>query len=318
MRTPYLGRVLTGPILLMLGGCCAPYPNYPYGGGGYVAPPGTVVPPTIVTPPAGTLGPGSTTPPGNLGPGTPSSGNGGQSRNWPQVPKTADGASSYDSSRGNGDKPVPDYRDPNQPTAPNPRNPASKKEASPFEDSSGTSTDSTRHRDVAAESGHAPSALAHGSEQGFQPPIYQPADSRPSPSADSESASSQPNPYDHDQTSYHWLRGVVDFDAKDKSWYIIYDTAPDRSDKYGGGFTLTGGDQFSRLQDRDVVLVEGQIDFDHHDRSGKPVYRVDRLHRLVPQTRVSRAHGTAGAASTPRRATGASRVSDGVVGSLDR
>jgi len=304
MRTPYKAHVLTGLTLLISGGCCAPYQSYPYGGGGYMAPPGMVVPPTIVTPPSGTLGPGSTSPPGDLGPGSPS-GNGGQTRNGQRAPKTADGASSYDSNRGDGTKPVPNYRDPNQPTAPTPRGTSPEKESSPFEDSSGTSTESTRHQGVAAKSSRTPATLTSSSaEQGFQLPIRQPAGDQAerSTSAASDSASSQPNPYDHDRKDYRWLRGVVDFDAKDKSWYIIYDTAPDRGDKYGGGFTLAGKDRFATLHDRDVVLVEGQIDFDRRDRSGKPVYRVDRLHRLAPRTRVSRVRGLA----------------DGVVGSLER
>jgi len=320
MPATYKARLLIGLTLLISGGCCAPYQSYPYGGGGYVVPPGMTVPPTIVTPPSGTLGPGSTAPPGNLGPGTPSSGNRGQIRNGHPAPKTADGASSSDAGRGDGAKPVPIYRDPNQPTAPDPRRTSPGAESSPFEDSSGTGTESTRHQGVAARSESRTATLIGSTEQGFQPPIRQLAgeQAEPSTSAASGAASSQPNPYDHDRKGFRWLRGVVDFDAKDKSWFIIYDTAPDRTDKYGGGFTLTGKDRFTRLRDRDVVLVEGSIDFDRRDRSGKPVYRVDRLRRLAPRTQVSPAPGLVAPKTARRSATGGPRVVDGTVGNLER
>jgi len=237
-----------------------------------------------------------------------------------QTPKTADGASSYDSSRGGSDKPVPNYRDPNQPTAPNPRGTSPEKESSPFEDSSGTSTEPTRHQGVAADSDSTSATLTGNSENGFRPPIRQAVGEQAgrSPSSASGSTSSQPNPYAHDRKSYHWLRGIVDFDARDKSWYIIYDKAPDRGDKYGGGFTLAGNNRFAKLHDRDVVLVEGHIDFDHRDRAGKPVYRVDRLHRLAPRTKVSRAGDLIDTGKAREQAAEGPRVSDGVVGSLER
>ncbi len=92
----------------------------------------------------------------------------------------------------------------------------------------------------------------------------------------------EPSPFSYDRKAYRWLRGVVDFDAKDQTWNIIYSIDPDPSDPYGGSITLVDDALLSGLKDDDRVLVQGRVDKNSYDRFGKPQYRVEHLGRIVP------------------------------------
>ena len=90
-------------------------------------------------------------------------------------------------------------------------------------------------------------------------------------------------PYDYDRQSYSWLKGKVDYDAGDNSWHIIYNPRPDAADKLGGGIRLLDDKHLRELHDQDIVKIEGEVDYDHPDPSGKPQYRVVGLGRYKPK-----------------------------------
>lgn len=91
------------------------------------------------------------------------------------------------------------------------------------------------------------------------------------------------SPYDHDRENFRWLRGVVDYDADEKTWNIIYSIDPDDADKLGGSVTLIGDEQLDALSDNDRVLVEGRLETSKSDARGKPCFHVEHLGRIVPE-----------------------------------
>jgi hypothetical protein len=100
--------------------------------------------------------------------------------------------------------------------------------------------------------------------------------------ADSKRLADSPNRYDYDRTSYSYLRGVVDFNPRDKSWSIIYSPKPDRSDKYGGAFQLVDNPRLNKLHDGDVVFVQGRVNLQQVDTRGKPKYEIgDEVARIT-------------------------------------
>ena len=90
----------------------------------------------------------------------------------------------------------------------------------------------------------------------------------------------QRNRSDYDKEHLAWLRGVVDYDKKEKSWNIIYSMDPKKDDKLGGSVTLADVDRFPGIHNGDVVLVQGKLDTEQRDRAGKSTYRVEKLQRL--------------------------------------
>ncbi len=89
----------------------------------------------------------------------------------------------------------------------------------------------------------------------------------------------KPNPYGHDAIGYRWLRGLVDFDERQKAWVLIYNPSPGPQDAYRGQITLIDNGQLQTLQNNDVVLVEGQVDPAFRDPgTGKPQFRIQKLH----------------------------------------
>jgi hypothetical protein len=91
------------------------------------------------------------------------------------------------------------------------------------------------------------------------------------------------DPCDYDRDKYSWLRGIVDFNAKDKSWHIIYSRHPDSHDRYGGDFRLIDSPKLRTLQSGDVVWIEGRIDNHRLDPRGKPQYLIegDQITRIA-------------------------------------
>jgi hypothetical protein len=83
------------------------------------------------------------------------------------------------------------------------------------------------------------------------------------------------DPCDYDRVKYTWLRGVVDFEQRDKSWHIIYSRHPDPHDRYGGAIGLVGSRKLDTLHSGDVVYVEGHVDSHQLDSRGKPQYLIE-------------------------------------------
>jgi hypothetical protein len=83
------------------------------------------------------------------------------------------------------------------------------------------------------------------------------------------------DPCGYDRDKYSWLRGIVDFNPKDKSWHITYSRRPDSHDRYGGDFCLVDHPKLRTLQSGDVVWIEGRIDRSHLDSRGKPQYLIE-------------------------------------------
>jgi hypothetical protein len=92
------------------------------------------------------------------------------------------------------------------------------------------------------------------------------------------------DPCDYDRIKYSWLRGIVDFNPRDKSWHIIYSQHPDPHDRYGGAIRLIDCPKLSTLHSGDVVYVEGRIDTHHLDSRGKAQYLIegDQIARVSP------------------------------------
>jgi hypothetical protein len=92
------------------------------------------------------------------------------------------------------------------------------------------------------------------------------------------------DPCDYDRVSYSWLRGIVDFNPRDKSWHIIYSQHPDRHDRYGGAIRLIDCPKLRTLHSGDLVFIEGRVDTQQRDSHGKAQYRIegDQIARIGP------------------------------------
>jgi hypothetical protein len=92
-----------------------------------------------------------------------------------------------------------------------------------------------------------------------------------------------PNPHDHDRNAYRWIRGTVDYDEEDKSWYLIYNLTPDEHDVHEGGLTLLGDPVLlGALHDGDVVQVEGEVHKSAEGHRHSSVFHVEKLENLAP------------------------------------
>lgn len=83
--------------------------------------------------------------------------------------------------------------------------------------------------------------------------------------------------FGYDRESYSWLQGTLEFDAKQKVWYLMYSQSPDDDDQFGGEVTLKNSADFKYLRSGQLVRVEGQFDPTHRDRLGKPMYEASRI-----------------------------------------
>lgn len=128
-------------------------------------------------------------------------------------------------------------------------------------------------------------ASLDGNGLDFEPPIQvTPASStRPLAQLSSAESSSSPNPFSFDRDHYRFLQGVVEYDARDKAWHVMYSAEPDGSDKFGGDVSLLDHPGLKGLHDKDVVYVEGHIDPQARDSYGKPRYRIDHMRKLLPK-----------------------------------
>jgi hypothetical protein len=85
--------------------------------------------------------------------------------------------------------------------------------------------------------------------------------------------------YGYDTENYSWLKGIAEYDAKQKVWHLTYSLTPDETDKFGGEVTLKNTAHFQYLRSGEPVRVEGNFDPVQRDRLGKPVYEVIRMFR---------------------------------------
>lgn len=92
-----------------------------------------------------------------------------------------------------------------------------------------------------------------------------------------------PNPYARAKDQQSWFRGLVDFDAQDQAWFVVYDAEAPETDPLGGSITLAHDPRLDGLRPDDVVLIEGEFDVSEVDRGGNPKYRLTNIERLVPQ-----------------------------------
>ncbi|MCC7421560.1 MAG: hypothetical protein IT428_14845 [Planctomycetaceae bacterium] len=91
-----------------------------------------------------------------------------------------------------------------------------------------------------------------------------------------------PNPHDFDRNAYRWIRGTVDYDEEDKSWYLIYNLTPDENDVHQGGLTLVGDPVvLGALHDGDVVQVEGEVQKAAEGFRHSTVFHVEKLEGLA-------------------------------------
>ena len=93
------------------------------------------------------------------------------------------------------------------------------------------------------------------------------------------------NPYGRDTKHANptWLRGVVDYDQKQRTWSILYSANPDPRDPNGGVLTLASHPNLAKCRLGEVVLVEGAIDASQTDARGKSIYVLDNVTPLTAQ-----------------------------------
>jgi hypothetical protein len=83
------------------------------------------------------------------------------------------------------------------------------------------------------------------------------------------------SPYAFDETSYTFVKGIVDYDALSKTWSIIYDLQP--RDRFGGSFIFAPHPQLQNLKPGDLVMAKGRVDPGRTDTRGKPLYEITTI-----------------------------------------
>ncbi|HWL10249.1 MAG TPA: hypothetical protein VNQ76_17730 [Planctomicrobium sp.] len=84
----------------------------------------------------------------------------------------------------------------------------------------------------------------------------------------------------HD-AKFRWLRGVVSREPQNGTWSIIYNNAPDATDRWAGHLSLSPSPELERLRNGEVVTLRGQIDNVLKDHLGKPVYVVTGVEKVT-------------------------------------
>ena len=124
----------------------------------------------------------------------------------------------------------------------------------------------------------------------FEPPLQLNSDATSDASAIQTVSLDQPqnrrpNPYGRDTKHANptWLRGVIDYDEQERTWFIVYAANVDKFDQNGGSLTLGNHPNLSRCRSGDIVLVEGAINANTTDARGKPIYALDKVTQLTTQ-----------------------------------
>lgn len=261
-------------LLLALSGCYS-YPPYGQGGGGgyYSQPPGRMMAPS--NPSLGPSGPTPVFPDG----GTAPSGQGWQNPSTPgdgtfknEAPSIGPGSGAKDF---DANKTVPDASNLDTPIGPEINQQKSPSDTTPFGPEGA----------LQRESGE---SFSNDSDLQFKDPINAtPTSSRGQVSATLADAQSPgPSPYKYDAKEYKFLMGVVEYVEEEKTWHLMYSATPDAGDKFGGDIALKDHPSLKGLRKDDVVYVEGHVDSQSHDATGKPTYHVDHLQKFVPKPRM--------------------------------
>lgn len=284
-----------------LSGCYSPY-GYQgqYGGPGYYGQPAYQTPgyqggPVYPGSPGQPLGNGGTYVPGGTSPGTsptplnpPSTYDNGPGINW-QDPKN--NAVPFNPTPGTGRGNVPDPGDELNNSKPG----ASKPTLTP---TSGTMPDelSTPFEQTGNSNGGstgtpaAPAQATQESDPFFEAPLQLKSSATSGASPIQTVSYEQPqaaklNPFGRDTKHANptWLRGVIDYDQKQRTWSILYSSNPDPRDPNGGMLTLASHPSLAKCRNGEVVLAEGAIDARQTDARGKPVYVLDSVTPLAAQ-----------------------------------
>lgn len=292
--------IVCGLVVASLSGCYSPYGyQSPYGGSGYYGGPGYYGQPAypapgyqngpVLAPNGQPLGNGGTYVPGGSSPGT--------------SPTPLGPPSTYDNS-GNGIR----FESPNNNAPPFNPNPNSGGGVPVPTDELNNSSPGASKPTLTPTSGTNADELSSPFEQtgnaagGLQAPPVQPAQatSEPDPfempqqlrsSATSDavpiqtvnyeptSTTAKLNPFGRDTRHANptWLRGVIEYDTKLRTWSILYSANPDPRDANGGVLTLARHPNLAKCRDGEVVLVEGAIDASQTDARGKPMYVLDNI-----------------------------------------
>ena len=144
---------------------------------------------------------------------------------------------------------------------------------------------------AAAGSGMVRPVLHTAAEPQFLPPVQ--AGGTPAPDgADNVSltevrrvevpaeARQQAAAWGYDRENYRWLRGIVERDAADGQWHLMYDPQP--GDRWGGDLTLAGSSLPENLSEGAVIQVHGHLDETARDGRGKPLYQVEQIVGPLP------------------------------------
>lgn len=252
--------IASGGLLLLACSCYGPAYQQPYGYPGY---PGQVQPGYPGGPSLGTPTFDSSQAPTGSGDGTffNESSSGGGARPVPDPADPPGGDSPYFPSGGSaaptGSATVPNVEplsfDFPQPTAPVPQ-PSTSPSTQP-----------------AAQPSGANPFFDLGTDEDFERPVQ----GNPI-SFQREVSAVISHPYGQGQ-GHRWLQGVVNQDARDGSWGIIYDIEPDGSDPYAGYLTIAHGSPTQGLRDGQVVRLEGRVDPAAKDRFGRATYLVSNV-----------------------------------------
>lgn len=270
--------------LASLSGCCCLHqPCGPCGPAGiYSTPPGGTV-----IPGGQTLPPGSYSQPDTFSPQLPDSGT--QPDQWQQSPDGGGDAPFYDplddGTNSGGGEFVPEYGDP-QDLQPPPQDYNSGAAGDGFDSTfNNYDAQATVEDEQGVIHASADDSPSDGEEDGFQPPIaVQPVSATQESSEPKQlTANAGADPYAYDRENYRWLRGTVEYDEQDGAWHIMYATMPDEADEFGGDIALKDDEKLALLKAGEVVLVEGEVDYDSRDSYGKPMYHVQHVARLIPQ-----------------------------------
>ena len=287
-----------------LAGCYSPY-GYQgqYGGPGYYGQPAYQAPgyqggPVYPGSPGQPLGNGGTYIPGGASPGTsptPLNAPGGttyENQNGPiRFESPNNNAPGFDPSPGTGRGNVPDPLDDLKNSNPG----ASKPTLQP---TSGTTDNefTTPFEQTGNSTGGSTGTPAQPAQLTTEPddPFELPQQQRSSTAAGAsliqmvsyeQPQTAQLNPYGRDTKHANptWLRGVVDYDQKQRSWSILYSANPDPRDSNGGVLTLANHPNLAKCRLGEVVLAEGAIDARQTDARGKPIYVLDNVTPLQPK-----------------------------------
>lgn len=285
---------LAGLTVIAVSGCHSYYPYCNSCGSNPAMMPGQVYQPSQVYQP-GTFAPGQ------IQQSVPANGGSGASQFRPPINSTPP-----DSNGGGNLVPNPDtdYDQNSDPSSGvDPGFGGENEETGAVEQPSGVALSHIDDEELEASDSSGEVANGEPAEDEFSPPIpFKPASSsRTISEASPPPKSNRPNPYLYDNKNddsngdgvaeaYEWLRGVVEYDEKLRQWRITYNPDPtDKTDKYQGTFTLSNDEAIykSAVDSDDVILVDGRVDIENPDASGKPTYRVENVQRLKPVSGVA-------------------------------